>query len=119
MATQQSKNERRRHRAARVRAKISGTATCPRVSVFRSLRGMSAQAIDDERGVTLASASYHDMKKPFEKNTVEQAREIGKMLGFRCLEKGVNRALFDRSGYAYHGKVSAVAEGVREAGVEM
>lgn len=117
MATQQSKNDRRRHRAARVRAKISGTATCPRLSVFRSLRGVSVQAIDDETGVTIASVSYHDMKKPFDKNTVAQATEIGKALGAQCLEKGVQEAVFDRSGYAYHGKVRAVAEGAREAGL--
>ena len=119
MAIQQSKNDQRKRRAARVRAKISGTAACPRISVFRSLHGVSVQAIDDESGLTIASASYHDMKKPFDKNTVEQAREIGKAIGVRCLEKGVQQAVFDRSGYAYHGKVQAVAEGVRESGVMM
>lgn len=117
MATHQSKNDQRRRRAARVRAKISGTATCPRLSVFRSLRGISVQAIDDESGVTVASASYHDV--PNSKNTVDQAKEIGMLAGSRCIEKGVREAVFDRSGYAYHGKVRAVAEGIREAGITM
>ncbi len=113
-----SKNNHRLQRARRVRSKISGTSTKPRLSVFRSLRGVSAQAIDDEKGITLASVTWKEMKKPFNKDTVEQAREIGKLIGQRCLEKKIQEAVFDRSGYAYHGKVKAVADGAREAGLK-
>lgn len=113
-----SKNNHRLQRARRVRSKISGTGQKPRLSVFRSLRGVSVQAIDDEKGVTLVGATWKEMKKPFDKNTVEQAREIGKLVGKRCLEKKIQEAVFDRAGYAYHGKVKAVADGAREAGLK-
>jgi large subunit ribosomal protein L18 len=112
-----SKNSNRLQRARRVRSKISGTSSTPRLSVFRSLRGISVQVIDDEKGNTLASASWKEMKKPFEKNNVKQAMEIGKLIGRRCLEKEISSVVFDRAGYSYHGKVKAVAEGAREAGL--
>lgn len=118
MAQNISKNSNRKKRARRVRAKISGSSVCPRLCVFRSLRGITAQAIDDEKGVTIVSATYQEMKKPFDKNTVEQAREIGKLIGQRLLDKKIDTVVFDRSGYAYHGKVKAVADGAREAGLK-
>lgn len=116
---QASKNTRRLQRARRVRAKISGTAERPRLSVFRSLHGISAQVIDDVAGKTLVSVTWQEMKKPFEKNTVAQAGAIGKLIGKRCLEKQIQTVLFDRSGYSYHGKVKAVADGAREAGIQL
>ena len=113
-----SKNSNRLQRARRVRSKISGTSSIPRLSVFRSLRGVSVQVIDDENGSTLVSVSWKEMKKPFEKNDVKQAMEVGKLVGKRCLEKKISSVVFDRAGYAYHGKVKAVAEGAREAGLK-
>lgn len=113
-----SKNTIRLGRARRVRSKISGSAERPRLNVFRSLRGISVQVIDDEAGVTLCSASWKEMKKPFGKNTVAQAMEIGKLVGSRCLEKKITTVVFDRAGYSYHGKVKAVADGAREAGLQ-
>ncbi len=114
---QASKNTRRLQRVRRIRAKISGSSERPRLSVFRSLRGISAQVIDDEAGKTLVSVTWKEMKKPFEKNTVAQAAAIGKLVGKRCLEKQIQSVVFDRSGYTYHGKVKAVADGAREAGL--
>lgn len=112
-----SKNSIRLQRARRVRSKVSGVAEKPRLNVFRSLQGVSVQVIDDTMGKTLVSASWRDMKKPFEKNTVAQAMEIGKLVGKRCLEKEITTVIFDRAGYRYHGKVKAVADGAREAGL--
>lgn len=112
-----SKNESRLRRARRVRSKVFGTSTKPRLSVFRSLRGISVQVIDDGNGNTLASASWKEMKKPFNKNTVDQAKKIGELIGKKCLEKEISTVVFDRSGYAYHGKVKAVADGARESGL--
>lgn len=112
-----SKNIGRLQRARRVRSKVFGTNTKPRLHVFRSLRGISTQVIDDETGNTLVSASWKEMKKPFDKDTVEQARKIGELVGKRCLEKKIMTVVFDRAGYAYHGKIQAVADGAREAGL--
>jgi large subunit ribosomal protein L18 len=109
-----SKNNLRLHRKKRVRAKISGTAEKPRLAVFRSLRGIYAQIIDDNNGVTLASASSKMLKG---KNSVEDAKKIGKALAEKCLEKKIKEVVFDRAGYKYHGKVKSLAEGAREGGL--
>ena len=106
---------RRRHR---VRAKIAGTAERPRLSVFRSNRGIEAQLIDDVQGHTLAAVSWteSDLRglKP-----MEQAGKAGERLAERAKEAGIETALFDRGGYRYHGKVKAFAEGVREGGLKV
>jgi len=111
-----TKEQRRLKRRRRVRAKVIGTAARPRISVFRSNRGIAAQLIDDERGHTLAAVSWtEDDLKALKK--AEQASEAGKLLAQRAKEAGVERAVFDRGGYQYHGRVKAFAEGVREGGL--
>ena len=110
--------QRRLKRRRRVRAKVSGTATRPRISVFRSNRGIAAQLIDDERGHTLAAVSWteDDLKslKP-----MDQARRAGELLAERAKAAGVETAVFDRGGYRYHGRVKAFADGVREGGLAL
>ncbi len=111
-----TKEARRLKRRRRVRAKVHGTAARPRISVFRSNRGIAAQLIDDENGHTLAAVSWTeaDLKglKP-----MEQAGKAGQLLADRAKAAGIERAVFDRGGYQYHGRVKAFAEGVREGGV--
>jgi large subunit ribosomal protein L18 len=111
-----TKEARRLKRRRRVRAKVRGTAARPRISIFRSNRGIFAQLIDDERGHTLAAVQWteSDLRglKP-----LEQATQAGKALAERAKAAGVERAVFDRGGYQYHGRVKAFAEGVREGGV--
>jgi len=107
---------RRLKRRRRVRAKVVGTSARPRISIFRSNRGIAAQLIDDERGHTLAAVSWtEDELKSLKK--AEQASEAGKLLAQRAKDAGVERAVFDRGGYQYHGRVKAFAEGVREGGL--
>jgi len=118
MLKREVKKVKRFERKRRVRAKISGTADCPRVSVFRSLKSISAQAIDDMTGKTVACAYLHELGKKG-KNTVDGATEIGKMLADRLTKLNIDRAVFDRSGYRYHGKVKAVAEALRINGVNI
>jgi large subunit ribosomal protein L18 len=104
----------RRHR--RIRGKISGTAERPRLVVFRSNKGISAQLIDDDSGKTLAGASWVGLKS-FSGNKTEQATEVGKTLAAAAKEAGVETCVFDRGGYLYHGRVKALAEGAREGGL--
>lgn len=113
-----NKIEKRTRRHIRVRSKVSGTEVCPRVVVFRGLRGVSVQAINDETRRTLAQAHFQELGAKA-KNTVIEAGEIGKLLAERLGKIGVKKAVFDRAGYLYHGKVKAVAEAVRAAGIEM
>ena len=111
-----TKGERRLKRRRRVRAKIVGTAARPRISVFRSNRGIFAQLIDDSAGRTLAAVSWTEAElrslKP-----LEQAEQAGRALAERAKAAGVEAAVFDRGGYRYHGRVKAFAEGVREGGL--
>lgn len=108
-------NRIKRHK--RVRSKISGTAQCPRLNVFRSARHIYAQLIDDNAGVTLCSAST--LEKGFEGlgGNIEAAKKIGSTLAERAKDKGITDVVFDRSGYVYHGRVAALAEGAREGGL--
>jgi large subunit ribosomal protein L18 len=105
----------RRHR--RVRAKISGTAERPRLVVHRSNRGIEAQLIDDVAGKTLAYASHIGVRKGFKGTKSEQAAEVGKQLAAVAKKAGIESVVFDRSGYLYHGRVKALAEGAREGGL--
>ncbi len=111
-----SRNNRRLHRARRIRAKISGTASRPRLRVFRSLQSMSVQLIDDENQTTLVSASLSDIKGA--KNNVEGAKKIGEMIAKKASDKKITEIVFDRAGYKYHGKIKAIAEGARAAGLK-
>jgi len=104
----------RRHR--RVRGKVSGTAERPRLAVFRSNRGITAQLIDDTSGKTLAAASWLDARK-FKGNKSEQAVEVGRLLAEAAKKAGVESAVFDRAGYLYHGRVKALANAAREGGL--
>jgi len=122
MITKDSKNALRQKRHVRVRKKVHGTAERPRLSVRRSLKHMYAQLIDDEQGTTLAAASSTEKDvraEVAELPMVELARKVGTLLGQRAKEKGIEMAVFDRGGYKYHGKVAALADGVRSAGLIM
>ena len=112
------KKANRVKRHVRVRAKISGTPDCPRLNVFRSAKHIYAQLIDDTKGVTLCSAST--LEKGFEGfgGNAEAAKKVGRKLAERAKEKGINDVVFDRSGYVYHGRVAALAEGAREGGLK-
>ena len=105
----------RRHR--RVRRRIVGTAERPRLTVFRSNRGIEAQLVDDLAGRTLASASHLGLKKSFRGTKTEQAAEVGKLLAAGAKNAGVESVVFDRGGYLYHGRVKALADGAREGGL--
>ncbi len=116
-----SKLAARQKRRQRIRRKISGSEARPRLSVFRSSRHIYAQIIDDGQGRTLAAAStlsgeLKDKLAGLKKS--EAAREVGKLLAARAKEKGIQRVVFDRGGFLYHGRVKAVAESCREAGLE-
>ena len=118
MINKVSKKESRQTRQKRVRAKVKGTSSRPRLCVFRSLNNISAQVIDDEKAVTLVSASTLDKEVKTKASNVEAAKEVGTLIAKRAIEKGIKTVVFDRNGYLYHGKVQAVAEAAREAGLE-
>jgi large subunit ribosomal protein L18 len=105
----------RRHR--RVRGKVTGTSQRPRLTVFRSNKGISAQLIDDVSGKTLAGASWVGLPKSFSGNKTEQAAEVGKRIAAAAKSAGVESVVFDRGGYLYHGRVKALADGAREGGL--
>ena len=111
-----SRPARRLRRRRRVRAKVRGTAQRPRISVFRSNRGMFLQLIDDDAGRTLAAVAWTEPELRSLPRT-EQATRAGALLAERAKAAGVQRAVFDRGGYRYHGRVKAVADGAREAGL--
>jgi len=112
-----TKLEARRRRHRRIRGKVVGTAERPRLAVFRSNKGISAQLIDDASGRTLAGASWIALKKASGAKT-EQAAEVGKLLAANAKAAGLTRCVFDRGGYLYHGRVKALADGAREGGLE-
>ncbi len=114
VATRQQKRLRRRRR---VRAKIRGSAERPRLSVYRSNRGVSAQLIDDDSGKTIAAVNWteSDLKSL---DRMEQAKKAGESIAKRASDAGVETCVFDRGGYQYHGRVKALAEGAREGGLK-
>ncbi|MGL5977493.1 MAG: 50S ribosomal protein L18 [Erysipelotrichaceae bacterium] len=112
-----SKNDVRQRRHARVRAKITGTAECPRLNVFRSNAHIHAQIIDDVNGKTLAAASSVELKLEQGGNK-EAAATVGAKIAERALAAGITAVKFDRGGYVYHGRVQALADAAREAGLK-
>lgn len=113
-----SRAQARRRRHTRVRKKVYGTQTRPRLAVYRSNRYISAQVIDDDAGHTLAAASSHETALRSKTLTVETAAAVGKLLGERAVAEGVSEVVFDRGGYPFHGRVKALAESAREAGLK-
>lgn len=119
MIKKESRNNLRIARHERVRAKISGTNETPRLNVFRSNNNIFAQIIDDEKGVTLVSASSIDKElKLTNGGNIEAATKVGKLLAERAKKAKIKKVSFDRGGYQYHGRVQALAEAAREAGLE-
>ncbi len=108
----------RRRKHARLRKHISGTAECPRLCVFRSNKHLYAQIVDDASGHTLVSASSLDKDIAAKVNNLETAKSVGKLIAERALAKGIENVVFDRSGYIYHGRIAALAEASREAGLK-
>jgi len=121
MVSKKSRSEVRVNKHRKLRNRLSGTAECPRLAVFRSNNHMYAQIIDDTVGNTLVSAStlQKDVKANLEKtNNVDAAAYLGKVIAEKALEKGIKDVVFDRGGFIYHGKVQALADAAREAGLE-
>src|SRR5215469_2122227 len=112
-----NRSEIRKRIHARIREKLSGTTERPRLNVYRSLNHIYAQVIDDQKGETLASASTLALKLKTGGN-VTAAKEIGKAIAERAKEKGIKQVVFDRGGFLYHGRIKALAEAAREAGLE-
>ncbi len=122
MVSKTSRQEVRAEKHIRIRSRLSGTADRPRLAVFRSNDHMYAQIIDDTVGNTIVSASTldKDVKAELEKtNNVEAAAYLGKVIAKKALDKGIKEVVFDRGGYIYQGKVAALAEAAREAGLEL
>ena len=117
MISKQDKNVSRVRRHARVRAKLSGSAEAPRLCVYRSNKNIEAQLIDDVKGVTLVSSSSMALKLENGSN-IEAAAKVGKDIAEKALAKKIKKVVFDRSGYIYHGRVKALAEAAREAGLD-
>lgn len=121
MITKPNSREVRLRKHIRVRKKISGTAERPRLNVFRSLKNIYAQIIDDTKGTTLVSASTLDeaLKSKIKNGgNKEAAKEVGKLIAEKAIEKGIKQVVFDRGGYLYHGRVKELADAAREAGLE-
>ncbi len=117
MITKESKNVSRVRRHARVRAKISGTTETPRLCVYRSNKNIEAQIIDDVKGVTLVASSSMSLKLENGSN-VDAAKAVGSDIAKKAVAANIKHVVFDRSGYVYHGRVKALAEAAREAGLE-
>ncbi|MFY9174088.1 MAG: 50S ribosomal protein L18 [Peptococcia bacterium] len=117
--TDRKKNRQKKH--LRIRQRISGTPECPRLAVCRSLNHIYAQIVDDTKGVTLVSASTLDgeLKNDLANSgNIEAANKVGQLVAKRALEKGIRSVVFDRGGNIYHGRIKALADGAREAGLE-
>jgi large subunit ribosomal protein L18 len=121
MITKGDKNKARLKRHLRVRKKIEGTTARPRLNIFRSAKHMYAQLIDDVKGVTIVAASTQDKELKSDDGNggnVDAARKVGELIAKRAKEQGVEKVVFDRGGYLYHGRVQALADAAREAGLE-
>jgi large subunit ribosomal protein L18 len=117
MITQNKRNAIRQRIHSRIRRKLSGTTERPRLNVYRSLNHLYAQVIDDQKGETLVSASTLSLKLKAGGN-VASAKEIGKAIAEKATEKGIKKVVFDRGGFLYHGRIKALADAAREAGLE-
>ncbi len=120
MVSKKDRNAVRVHKHRNLRNRLSGTAQCPRLAVYRSNKHIYAQIIDDDAQNTLVSANtlQKDVKANLEKtNDIEAAKYVGKVIAERAMDKGITDVVFDRGGYIYHGKVQALAEAAREAGL--
>jgi len=117
MIAKTERNQIRRRVHFRIREKLSGTTQRPRLNVYRSLNHIYAQLIDDSQGVTIASASTLAAKIPAGGN-IEAAKAVGKLVAELGIEKGVKKVVFDRGGYLYHGRIKALADAAREAGLD-
>ncbi len=113
-----SKNQTREHIHTRIRRRLHGTPARPRLAVFRSLSHIYAQVIDDSKGITIVSASSAEKAVSVDGGNVAGAKEIGRTVAERAKEKGIKQVVFDRGGYIYHGRVKALADSAREAGLE-
>ncbi len=118
MIKKESRNSLRQIRHKRIRKNISGTSVLPRLNVFRSNNEIYAQVIDDEKGVTLVSSSSRSLKLENGGN-IAAAQKVGKDIAEKCKKAKINKVVFDRGGYLYHGRVSALADAAREAGLEI
>ena len=113
-----SKNDVRVRIHTRIRSRVHGTAERPRLAVFRSLKHIYAQVIDDRKGHTLVAASSSGKSTSASGGNVAGAKEIGKLIAQRAKEKGISKVVFDRGGFLYHGRIKALADAAREAGLE-
>ena len=118
MITKTNRKAERERRHLRVRRKISGTAECPRLCVYRSNNNIFVQVIDDVKGNTLVQASTLDKEVKTKHSNKEAAKEVGTLIAKRALEKKIKTVVYDRGGYVYHGVIKEVAEAAREAGLE-
>lgn len=118
MINKDNRQEARVRRHLRIRKKVSGTAERPRLSVYRSEKNIYAQIIDDVAQITLVSASTIDKDFNGLGSNKEAAKEVGKLVAQKAIEKGIKSVVFDRGGYIYHGRIQELAEGAREAGLE-
>ena len=118
MINKMSRNDARKVRHERVTAKVFGTSECPRLCVFRSNTNIYAQIIDDEKGITLLSASSLDKELKLKNLNIEAAKAVGASLAKKATKAGIKKVVFDRGGYKYHGRVKALAEALRENGLE-
>jgi len=121
MLVREDKNVARKRRHLRVRKKVAGTQARPRLNVFRSLQHIYAQIVNDEQGQTLVAASSLESSVSAGRNSCgnkECARQVGKLVAERALEKGIKAVVFDRGGYLFHGRIKELAEGAREGGLE-
>jgi large subunit ribosomal protein L18 len=114
-----TKPQARQRRHRRVRGKVRGTAERPRLVVYRSNKGISAQLVDDMDGKTVASASWLQLKQSFKGNKTQQATEVGKVLAQKAKQAGIEVVVFDRGGYLFHGRVKALADAAREGGLKL
>lgn len=120
LTSKESRSARRQLRHSRLRKKVFGTAECPRLAVFRSLYYIYAQLIDDERGHTIAAASTLEKtlrESAASKKDMEAAKAVGRLIAERAAEKGISAVVFDRGGHIYHGRVKALADAARDAGL--